>query len=99
MPRAVKDIDIFENMLEHHIEFEEHGPGPPFDFPMPPEFVPPPPLFPGPVDECKAINSHTDSCDIFKVSYMYLSTIYQLYISQQTKLSTQFWNGLRNFTE
>ena len=51
--------------LEH---FELGGPGPPFEFPEPPDFFLPPPPIPGTVDECVTFSSHFESCDIFKVN-------------------------------
>ena len=52
-------------MLEH---FEIGGPGPPFEFPEPPDFFLPPPPIPGTVDECVTFSSHFENCDIFKVN-------------------------------
>ena len=52
-------------MLEH---FEIGGPGPPFEFPEPPDFFLPPPPIPGDVEECVTFSSHFESCDISKVN-------------------------------
>jgi len=53
------------NMLEY---FEIGGPGPPFEFPEPPDFFLPPPPIPGNVEECVTFSSHFESCDISKES-------------------------------
>lgn len=52
-------------MLE---QFEIGGPGPPFQFPEPPDFFPPPPPIPGNIEECETFSSHFDNCDISKES-------------------------------
>ena len=55
------------SMLEH---YEIGGPGPPLEFPEPPDFFLPPPPIPGNVEECVSFSSHFDSCDISKVNIM-----------------------------
>ena len=58
----------YSHMLE---QFElGGGPGPPFDFPEPPDFFPPPPPIPGNIEECETFSSHFDNCDISKVHYI-----------------------------
>ena len=52
-------------MLEY---LEIGGPGPPFEFPEPPDFFFPPPPIPGNVEECVSFSSHFDSCGISKVN-------------------------------
>ena len=52
-------------MLEH---LDIGGPGPPFEFPEPPDFFLPPPPIPGDVEECVTFSSHFESCDILKVN-------------------------------
>ena len=59
-------VQKYSHMLE---QFEVGGPGPPFDFPEPPDFFPPPPPIPGSVEECETFSSHFDNCDISKVKY------------------------------
>jgi len=54
----------FVDMIEH---FEIGGPGPPFEFPEPPEFFLPPQPIPGSGEECVAFSSHFENCDISKV--------------------------------
>ena len=51
-------------MLEH---FEIGGPGPPLEFPEPPEFFLPPPPIPGSGEECVTFSSQFENCDISKV--------------------------------
>ena len=50
-------------MLEY---FEIGGPGPPFEFPEPPDFFLPPQPIPGNVEDCGSFSSHFKSCDISK---------------------------------
>ena len=57
-------LNKYSHMLD---QFEVGGPGPPFDFPEPPDFFPPPPPIPGSVEECETFSSHFDNCDISKV--------------------------------
>ena len=60
-------LQKYSHMLE---QFElGGGPGPPFDFPEPPDFFPPPPPIPGSVEECETFSSHFDNCDISKVKH------------------------------
>lgn len=62
---AEERVHKYSDMLE---QFEIGGPGPPFDFPEPPDFFPPPPPIPGNVEECETFSSHFDNCDISKES-------------------------------
>ena len=61
---AEKRFDHVRDMLEH---FEIGGPGPPFEFPEPPEFFLPPPPIPGSGEKCVTFSSHFENCDISKV--------------------------------
>ena len=63
------------NMLEY---FEIGGPGPPFEFPEPPDFFLPPPPIPENVEECFTFSSHFESCDISKViQFLELQRVYK----------------------
>ena len=61
---AEERFDHISDMLEH---FEIGGPGPPLEFPEPPEFFLPPPPIPGSGEECVTFSSHFQNCDISKV--------------------------------
>ena len=52
------------SMLE---QFEISRPGPPYEFPEPPDFFLPPPPIPGIRKECFTYSSHLESCDVIKV--------------------------------
>ena len=69
------------SMLEH---FEIGGPGPPFEFPEPPDFFLPPPPIPGNVEECVTFSSHFESCDISKVNF--LSFLLLLSLKKKNKM-------------
>ena len=76
----------YSHMLE---QFElGGGPGPPFDFPEPPDFFPPPPPIPGSVEECETFSSHFDNCDISKVKYF-------KHISASRRFSLKNFNSKR----
>ena len=81
----------YSHMLE---QFElGGGPGPPFDFPEPPDFFPPPPPIPGSVEECETFSSHFDNCDISKVSsnsFNLQQNTFPKNISLKTELSCFF---------
>lgn len=58
----------FEHLSSMLEQFDIGGPGPPFEFPEPPDFFLPPPPIPGNVEECVTFSSHFDNCDISKES-------------------------------
>ena len=59
----------FEHLSSMLEQFDIGGPGPPFEFPEPPDFFLPPPPIPGNVEECVTFSSHFDNCDISKVKF------------------------------
>ena len=60
-------FEQLSNMLDQIDYHELGGPGPPFQFPEPPDFFLPPPPIPGNIEECVTFSSHFDNCDISKV--------------------------------